>query len=388
MAALSRRALANIQPDPEKDLGRAAFYNQYDPEKNPGGVVAMAVAENRLIGSKHLKSALARYLNNILEPQQSIESGTVVVLSGVSNVVNTVAFCICNEGEGILIGRPLYVGFISDLAAVSRVVPVKVELKGVDPTGVDAVSRYEEALEVSEAQGIKIRAIMLSSPHNPLGRPYAPAALEAYLRLCSRRNIHLLSDEVYAKAVFPNADVPRPEPFKSVLSFNLPDYIDPSLVHVFYGMSKDFCANGLRIGCLVSQNNRQLLAAVRAISKFAWPCSLADRAWANLLEDDRFLADYFPLLIERLARAYKFCTTYLKELEIPYIPACAGPFLWVDMSGLLMQQTAHGELDLAWKLVNGGVWLATGQAYSSEKVGNFRLTFAVPEDEMKLGMDR
>ena len=258
----------------------------------------------------------------------------------------------------------------------------------MDPTGVDAVLKYEETLLASTSSGVRIRAIMLSSPHNPLGRCYTPAALEGYLRLCSKYNIHLLSDEVYAKAIFPSVDVATPEPFKSVLSFKHPSYIDPSLVHVFYGMSKDFCSNGIRVGCLVSQHNRELLAAVRAISKFAWSSSLADEAWKNILVDMEFLDSYFPLLIERLTKAYEYCTRQLKRLEIPYTPACAGPFVWVDMSRLLDQHTAQGEIDLARKLVDGGVWLATGQAYSSEKFGNFRMTFAIPEDEMSLGMKR
>ena len=70
-------------------------------------------------GSNALKSALSQYLDRILQPVENIDPKTVIALSGVSNVVNAVAFCICNEGEGILIGRPLYVGFISDLEAVS-----------------------------------------------------------------------------------------------------------------------------------------------------------------------------------------------------------------------------------------------------------------------------
>ena len=49
MATLSKRALANIEPKPGRELDRAAFYNQYDRETNPEGVVAMAVAENRLM---------------------------------------------------------------------------------------------------------------------------------------------------------------------------------------------------------------------------------------------------------------------------------------------------------------------------------------------------
>jgi aspartate/methionine/tyrosine aminotransferase len=53
-------------------------------------------------------------------------------------------------------------------------------------------------------------------------------------------------------------------PFTSVLSLDLSDYINPQFVHVAYGMGKDFCANGLRIGVLHSRNEG-LIAAVSNI---------------------------------------------------------------------------------------------------------------------------
>jgi 1-aminocyclopropane-1-carboxylate synthase len=46
------------------------------------------------------------------------------------------------------------------------------------------------------------------------------------------------------------------------------------------------------------------------------------------------------------------------------------------------------EEKLAWKMINGGVWVATGEAYSSEEPGWFRITFAVPEEELMFGMER
>ncbi len=43
-------------------------------------------------------------------------------------------------------------------------------------------------------------------------------------------------------------------PFTSILSLDIADRIDPQLVHVTYGASKDFCANGLRLGMLHTTN--------------------------------------------------------------------------------------------------------------------------------------
>jgi aspartate/methionine/tyrosine aminotransferase len=126
---------------------------------------------------------------------------------------------------------------------------VLVSFGDINPTSAEAVGSYEAALHQSNAAGVKIRAILLASPHNPLGRPYDDDFLVGIMRLCAKYNIHLISDEVYAKSHFPSKDVPDPPAFVSVLSFDLEKYIDPALVHVIYAMSKDFCANGVSWPC-------------------------------------------------------------------------------------------------------------------------------------------
>lgn len=77
-----------------------------------------------------------------------------------------------------------------------------------------------------------------------------------YLKLCGKHNIHLFSDEVHCKSNFPSHDYPTPLPFVVVLSLPISKYCNPALVRVIYGMSKDFCANGIRIGCVASPFNK------------------------------------------------------------------------------------------------------------------------------------
>ena len=50
-------------------------------------------------------------------------------------------------------------------------------------------------------------------------------------------------------------------PFTSVLALEIEGLIDPKLVHVVYGASKDFCANGVRLGA-VQTRNEGVLGAV------------------------------------------------------------------------------------------------------------------------------
>jgi 1-aminocyclopropane-1-carboxylate synthase len=60
------------------------------------------------------------------------------------------------------------------------------------------------------------------------------------MKLCQRYQIHLVSDEIYALSVWENRDHTDAVKFTSVLSIDLTDVIDPSLVHVLWGMSKAY----------------------------------------------------------------------------------------------------------------------------------------------------
>jgi aspartate/methionine/tyrosine aminotransferase len=86
-------------------------------------------------------------------------------------------------------------------------------------------------------------------------------ALKEIARFCGQHKLHLISDEIYAKSEFENPKAPAAVPFTSILSLDLADRIDSQLVHVAYGASKDFCANGLRLGMLHTRN-QGLLAAI------------------------------------------------------------------------------------------------------------------------------
>lgn len=154
-------------------------------------------------------------------------------------------------------------------------------------------------------------------------------------------------------------------------------------------MSNDVCSDGLKIGALVSQYNPALINAVQAISHFAWAAAMPDHAWEPLLKDKAFLKRHFPLQSRRFTSAYKYCAERLPILGIPYLPAFAdGPFLWLDLSRYLQDDSDEGELNLALRLVNGGIWLETRAADSFQQRGRFRMTLAIPRSEMKLGMER
>jgi aspartate/methionine/tyrosine aminotransferase len=74
------------------------------------------------------------------------------------------------------------------------------------------------------------------------------------MKLCQKYKIHLISDEIYALSVWTNRiDELKTPPvdFQSVLSIGSTGLINLELIHILWGTSKDFGANGIRLGVII-----------------------------------------------------------------------------------------------------------------------------------------
>ena len=95
-----------------------------------------------------------------------------------------------------------------------------------------------------------IKALMLSNPHNPLGRCYTTPQLLACLQFCQKHNLHLISDEVFGPLTFESTDLDGEERFVSVLELDCEGLgVDAGRVHVIWSPSKVFALSGLRLVC-------------------------------------------------------------------------------------------------------------------------------------------
>ncbi|KAK6511610.1 hypothetical protein TWF481_000525 [Arthrobotrys musiformis] len=345
-------------------------------------------------GSYRLKANLTNFINNYFQPLRNVASDEIVISSGVSGTMDQLAWTLCNEGDGILVGKPVYSGFIKDFYARSRVNAVPVSFGEVDPFSIQAVQCYEEELSNFNKRqpGTKIRAILLANPHNPLGKCYPRETLLEYFKFCERHDIHLIADEIYAMSIFKTSWNQEAVGFHSVLSIDMENIIDPRRIHVLYGMSKDFSSNGLRLGLVVSRN-KQVIEAISSITIFSWPSSPADLAWCMMLEDAAFLDYYLSEHQRRLGEGYEFLAGILDNLGIDYARGTnAGFFVWADLSFALARPVEGGEpgltedMELDQRLIKGGVHLAAGLGYQAERPGWFRITFSQPRPLLLKGL--
>jgi DNA-binding transcriptional MocR family regulator len=119
---------------------------------------------------------------------------------------------------------------------------------------------------------------------------------------------------------------------------------------------------------------------------------LAGLALSTILNHPTFFTTFRARNHKLLSDRYSLCTSILKAYSIPYMPSNAGFFLWADLSQYLHSQPGdtplQREQSLNELLFNGGVHMATSEAFSGEDSGWFRITFSVDEKLLKLGLNR
>lgn len=352
-------------------------------------------------GSIPLRQTLASFFTEYFRPVHELTLDQLMVTNGVTATIEHSSWALANPGEGILLGRPYYRAFIADISLRTGVKVVPVSFGSINPLGKECVLKYEEALIESNKAGVKVRALMLCHPHNPLGRCYPKETIIGLMRLCQKYKIHLISDEIYALSVWKNTvDELDNEPigFESVLSIDTADIIDPELVHVLWGTSKDFGANGIRLGVIISQTNTSFLMACRTCSLYSAPSSLTENAVANILSDKKFLETYIASNQEKLSKAYSHAVHLLQKHGIAHQQGVnAAFFLWIDLGSKYREQHADAlESDnpqaitetIFEKLMEKKVYVVQGSVTGAEEPGWFRLVFSQPEDVVAEGITR
>ncbi|PVH81594.1 putative aminotransferase class I and II family protein [Cadophora sp. DSE1049] len=429
---LSQRGAENFTAGNHWAPIERALANVWDKEKNSDGIINLGLAENSLmhdeianfleknlqvnpqkhltygtgpLGSLRLRTALSSFFTTYFHSRSPISPSQILPYSSISALTDALAWSICNEGEGILIPRPLYTGFRVDIPQRSRAVIVPVSFAGIDGVGTGGLDDVFDA-EVNERafgrawmkceeDGVKVRAVLLTNPHNPLGKCYSASTLKAIANFCGKHGLHLICDEIYALSVFENRQNPSAETFTSILTVDLEGLIDEEMVHVMYGPSKDFCANGLRLGALCSRNEG-LIGAVASLAVFSWSPYVLQDLWAALLEDKDYLSWFISTNEHRLSENHSVATSFISSHNMKYFKGSnAGVFIWIDLRECFIgngEMTVDEKRELERKFVKRceekGLFVGYGSNFFSEEVGWFRITFTVGKEILIEGLER
>jgi aspartate/methionine/tyrosine aminotransferase len=292
-------------------------------------------------------------------------------------------------------------GFDWLLKVRSGVEPVQVSVSSFSDTFSTAIiPALENAFSNSDRP---IKAVLFTNPHNPFGQCYPTSVIQDIIRFCHDKNIHFISDEIYALSKFEVADGERLVPFVSALELDIEEIgCDLSRVHTIWSISKDLGSSGLRMvrrlnvhyrfiinenqGCCVTQGNRRLATGL-ALAANTQMSSLTAIAATSLLNSPQ-LPGLLALNATRLAYAYTRMTSFLKEHDFRYIPTTMGPYIFVKLAP--KAETWDDEAAAVKSCKDAGVSVSAGRSYhviESEK-GWARLTFAIDPKKLDIALGR
>jgi hypothetical protein len=113
-----------------------------------------------------------------------------------------------------------------------------------DELGPGILPSIMTAVTSVKSEGKRLRALIVTNPHNLSGKCYSPTVLTGLARFCAKHEIHLIVDEIYALSRY-HTTCPRGEQdFVSILSLNLESLgVYRARVHTLWGTSKDFSSS-------------------------------------------------------------------------------------------------------------------------------------------------
>ena len=209
---------------------------------------------------------------NGFSPARPIEPSDIMAANGVSGLLNTLTFNICDSGEGIIVPVPNYAMLELDICAFTGVEFIALDTSNLEDcfsaSGSQAlIAAFDETLAAAHQRGVTIRSVLLTNPSNPLGRYYSRTTLIEIARFCGRNNLHLICDEIYALSGFESPENEKLPRFTSVLSIeaDIQNHILPENIHCLYGVSKDWAMGGIRLGFIVTRN-RKVFQACRKVA--------------------------------------------------------------------------------------------------------------------------
>ncbi|KAF7154855.1 hypothetical protein CNMCM5623_003113 [Aspergillus felis] len=345
-------------------------------------------------GDAELLQAASDFFNRVFAAHSRVDPAHVVVGAGCSSLLENLLYDICEPGEGVLIETPFWGGFETSFVLRSNVTAVHVTPPSNSDNSVpeDAdhlVSAYVAAYERALRQApCRIRAILVCNPHNPCGHIYSTKVIQALLQFAQRHDLFYISDEIYALST-----LDEQTPFTSVLSIDVSALgVDLARVFTLYSISKDLGSSGLRLGFGITQAHPDLRLSL-AISNHSRVSTFTSLVITELLRDPEAADTILHQNRAALQRSAKLVRDFLAFHQIPFVPPAAGVYIWARLGcGSASWPGCEPSWEDEARLNDGfeaaGVSVGAGQGYCASEPGWFRITFALPRNELVEGLQR
>jgi cystathionine beta-lyase len=315
--------------------------------------------------------------------RQSLELNPdhILLAPGIMASIGAALHAFTEKGEGVIVMPPVYYPFYGIVADNDRVVLEAPLSRSGDSRWEMDFDRLERVVDEAAARGTKARAILVSSPHNPVGRVWSGPELAALLEFAHRRKLVLLSDEIHGDFVY------EPGSFVSMARI---EGADAAGVVVLSGPNKTFNLAGLHLNQIIVRDDAGRKAMARALSgwgfsqpnAFSFAAGIAAyRSGGSWLDE---LLAYLRVNREVLASflSDRFPSARLSPTEGSYLA-------WIDFRLTISELGLRDDVELASLLESEGrVKVSAGSSFKTGGEGHLRFNFVCPRALLDEGLGR
>lgn len=260
------------------------------------------------------RPTLINELINLYQPfygdKVKLEKDNVTVHTGANEAIFSCLMGLLNKCDEVIVFEPFFDQYISNIelaGGVVRYVPINPpkELNERVTKG----EEWEIDWEILQKTiNNKTKAIILNTPHNPIGKVFTREELLKLGNICVENNILIISDEVYEHLYF------TPE-FTRIAT------LSPEIAQLTLSVGsagKSFAATGWRLGWVISLNKELLNYVAKAHTRicFASPSPFQEAVAKALPQATKI--SYFKQMQQDYIRKFKILTDAFDKLNLPY----------------------------------------------------------------------
>lgn len=276
-----------------------------------------------------LKNHFSPRFENLVKEGRELKTEEVMAAAGANCGTYAALVAHVNPGEEVILFEPFFDQYFASIR-FQGATPVYVPLHPpADSEGVKSGADWSiDFKELRAAFSDKTKAIIINTPHNPVGKVFTRQELEQIAELCKEFNVLCLADEVYDCMLYDGVE--------HVRMASLPGMWERTITIGSGG--KSFACTGWRIGWLIGEQ-KLISATLAAHSRlvFCTNSPLQEAVAIGLEQSDS--RNFFGAQLEAYRERRDVLCSYFDQLGLSYTKPEGAYFLLVDMSDVQVPES-------------------------------------------------